>query len=59
MQELTKTFLNKKIWKHIDDRSPIEGDYLLKNTETIVHVNISFTERETFIDANGVKWVKA
>lgn len=59
MNEISKTVLNKKIWHAIDKKEPINGNYLLKNSDTIVHVDISFTIRETFVDENGVKWVRA
>lgn len=59
MEEMTKTTINKKIWKAIDDRKDIEATFLIKGTDTIVNINILFDERETFVDANGVKWIRA
>lgn len=59
MEEMTKTTINKKVWKAIDDKKDFENSYLLKGTDTIVNVSIFFEERETFTDANGVKWVRA
>ena len=59
MEEMTKTNINKKVWKAIDDRKDMEEAYLLKGTDTIVNISILFDERETFTDANGIKWVRA
>jgi len=59
MEEMTKTTINKKVWKTIDDRKDMEEAYLLKGTDTIINISILFDERETFTDANGVKWIRA
>ena len=59
MEEMTKTNINKKVWKAIDDRKDMEEAYLLKGTDTIVNISILFDERETFTDANGIKWISA
>lgn len=59
MEEMTKTNINKKVWKAIDDRKDMEEAYLLKGTDTIVNISILFDERETFTDANGIKWIRA
>jgi hypothetical protein len=59
MIESTKTTINKTIWKAFDDHQDIQGHFLIKGTDTIVDILITFTERVTFVDENGVKWYKA
>jgi|WetSurMetagenome_2_1015567.scaffolds.fasta_scaffold257238_3 hypothetical protein len=59
MEPLTKSAIIQQVVWSIDHKEDLDSFCILKKTNVEVHVRISFKEQEVYVDANGVKWVRA
>lgn len=59
METLPKTKIVRKISKAIEEGSGMTAEFVEKKTGRIVSIAIEVKEQESFVDANGVKWVRA
>jgi hypothetical protein len=58
MEILPKSKIIAKILWALDHKENIDEQYIQKNTGNVVHITITLSDRQTFIDENGVKWVR-
>lgn len=58
MDRISKSEIVRKVADSFEGREPLSISCILKNQATIVRIKVEFEEQETFIDKNGVKWVK-
>lgn len=58
MEAVPKSNVMRKVYEAIDKRENLIQEVLLKGTNLVIQVSISFSERDSFVDANGVKWIR-
>lgn len=54
----SKSEINRAICRAIDLKENLNGEWIERKTGFMIKVQITITERERFIDAKGVKWVR-
>ena len=59
MEALTKSAIMQKVVWALDHAEALELECLLKKAGLQVTVKIGFKEQETYVDENGIKWVRA
>lgn len=59
MQEVSKSALIAILSRAADKKENFESEFAIKKTSLSVKVSLQFKERDIFIDADGVKWIRA
>jgi hypothetical protein len=59
MEEATKSAIFQMLTDAFEKRQNFEKEFLIKKTGQTVKVVMIFGERESFVDKDGVKWVRA
>ncbi len=54
----TKSDILRELSECIDNKNNVFIECLIKKTNTIAKVNVTFEEQQTFKDENGVEWVR-
>ena len=58
MKPICKSKILYQIGTAINAKTPLKGEWLLKQTNEIVSISMNIKERDWFIDENGIKWVR-
>ena len=58
MDSRTKSDIIREISECIDAKNNIFVECLVKKTNKVITVNVQFEDQKSFVDENGVKWVK-
>jgi hypothetical protein len=59
MESLSKSQIVAKFAEAIENGEKIDAEFIHKKTGKIIRLLVEVTEPETFIDASGIKWVRA
>lgn len=58
MEEIVKSEILRRLSDSIERNENLEIYAKLKKTASIVKISMKIEEQETFVDKNGVKWVR-
>jgi hypothetical protein len=58
MKIISKSEIVRLIHNHLSQGKPMDDCFIHKQSGKIVSVKIDFVERDSYIDENGVKWVR-
>jgi hypothetical protein len=59
MEQLSKSAIFEKVRWALNHSENLEVEFILKNTGKQCAVHIIIEEQESYIDAEGIKWVRA
>jgi hypothetical protein len=59
METLSKSAIFEKVRLALNNSENLEEECILKNTERQLYIRITFKPQETFVDEQGIKWVRA
>jgi hypothetical protein len=59
MDTLAKSQIIKKFTEALNDQKDFEFECIQKKTQSVIKITLTIKERETRVDADGTKWVRA